>query len=489
MRDLLDTFQRRHQERLDQLQRGEVNEAFVDDVQALVADMRQAGSAVASPAERGQLRALMRFWGNVVYDHTGVYPDMTLQPLDPARKVVAVEEPGRRPQFPLIWALVGGAAVILIAVGLVGLSRFVVSEATPTPTPLAYVRQVAVGVPLDPSGAGQMAADTFCQGTPEIAAEFALENVEPGTMWKWEVKRGGGIVAHQEVRWTEEQRHSEVILTGGPEGVDPGQYELLIYVAGQEVGRHAFRVLDKAPRVFNLQISDVPQPPGEALPGAGGSEFEPGVRVIYLNYQYEGMCPGLVVSHALYGDGEPIQESEGTWSRDSEGRAQVSFQAPGDQPFSPGGYEIAVAIAGEEQERVGLVIEAQVVEKHPTFGDITIALGVEPDGQPILTSSNDVFDWNTKVVYAIFDHVEMRDGLEWGEVWMRNGEEVARREHFWDVATDGVDGTRWVAYYDDRGRVLPGGSYSVTLYSDDAAQRMADFSILYYVPPEGEEEQ
>jgi len=71
MSDLLSAFQRRHQEKLDQLERGEDEEALLDGVHILVSDLRQAGATVVDPAERGQLRALVRFWANVVYGRTG----------------------------------------------------------------------------------------------------------------------------------------------------------------------------------------------------------------------------------------------------------------------------------------------------------------------------------------------------------------------------------------------------------------------------------
>ncbi len=249
------------------------------------------------------------------------------------------------------------------------------------------------------------------------------------------------------------------------------------------MGVHSFRVLGTAPRVFNLRVTDAPRPVEGAT--TGGGAFEDGVRVIYLNYEYEGLCPGVDVSHTLYREEERVQESVETWNRAPLGKGQVSFQASGDLSFSSGDYEAAVVVDGAEQARVGFAIgEPAPVEEAPTpaMGDITIALGVQPDGAPIVTASDNVFDWNTKVVYAIFDYVGMSDGLTWSVVWMRNGQETAREEHFWDLEADGTEGTRWVAHYDELGRVLSGGSYSVTLYIDDVAQSTADFRILYYVP-------
>jgi hypothetical protein len=492
MSDLLDIFQQRHQEKLGQLELGEIDEAFLDEIHALIADLRQVGTAVASPAERGQLRALMHFWGNVVYDRTGVYPDTMLQPLDPT-KAPSPEGPSRRPPPSLAWMLASGVAVVIIAVGLVAIGWMSSSRGSATPlptstaTPVPFLSHVAVGTELGAGDALKMAADTFCLGTSQIIAEFALEGVEPEAVWRWEVQRGGDVVAAQPAApWGEEaQRVAVRALAGGPEGVEPGQYKLLVYVGEQVVGALSFQVLDTAPRVFDPRVTDVPVPAERASDGSGRNEFGSGVRVIYLIYEYEGLCPGQDVSHTLCQEGEPIQESAGPWGGAPQGQTQVSFQAPGDAPFSPGDYEVAVAIAGEEQARVGLTIGGKASEgASPAFGGVATALGVRPDGTPILTALDNQFDWNTKMIYAIFDYVGMGDGLRWAAVWMRNGQEVAREEHLWDVESDGTEGTRWVTYHDESGRTLPGGSYSVTLSIENVVQHTADLNIRYYVPPE-----
>ncbi|MEA3341154.1 MAG: hypothetical protein U9R15_14415, partial [Chloroflexota bacterium] len=297
MNDLLKAFQRRHQEKLEQLQRDEVDEAFLDGLQLLIADLRQAGAAVAGPAERGQLRALLRFWGNVVYDRADVYPDTTLHPLDPGR-IPPPEELARRPAPSLIWALAGGAAAIIIAVGLAGIGRLARPEApppTPLPAPVLFLSDVAVGAGLDSSGTLEEAADIFCLNTPDLAAELTLAGVQPEMEWRWELRRDGAVVADQSAApWGEEtQRVSVRLLAGGSEGVEPGQYELLVYVGERAAGVHSFRVLDTAPRVFNLRVTDAPRPVEGA---AGGGAFGDGVRVIYLSYEYEGLCPGVDVS-------------------------------------------------------------------------------------------------------------------------------------------------------------------------------------------------
>lgn len=482
MSDLLDTFQKRHQEKLEQLKRGPVDEAFLDGVMLLLGDLRQAGAVVADPAERGQLRALARFWGNVLYDHTGTYPDTTLQPPGPDR-IHAPVTPSPRPLPPLNWILVGGAATIVIAAGLAAVGWLARGgpEARPVATPAPIVSQVTVGT-LATDGT-LIPTDVFCAGTPEIAARFALK-VKTGTPWHWEVQCDGTTVISQPtVSWKEEDAERVItILTGGPGGVEPGQYNLLLFVGDQMAEAISFRVLATPPRITNLRVSDVPEPT------RGSAEFAGGVRVLYLTYDYEGMCPGLKVVHTLYRDGRRFQESIETWSGPSTGSAQVSLQAAGGEPFPPGKYEATVTVTGAETARMSLLIQelpaATAMPPSPALGNIIIALGVQPDGTPILTAPGNVFDWNTKIVYAIFDYSGMGDGMGWAAVWQRNGQEVARQEGFWDVGSAGTQGRRWVAYYDPRGMVLPGGAYSVTLAIENAIQRSADFQILFYVPRE-----
>ena len=479
MSDLFGILQKRYQALASRQESGKAAE-FLEEARTFIADARQAGAGITDLNERSQLRAWMRFLATTLYDATGVYPDVTLQPLARGQLVrpQAERKGGPSPALPVAWMLVGGAAAVIIAVGLflIGwLSRPPeAAEETPTPRPAPFVSYAAV----------EMAADTFCLGTPAIGAELALERIEPEMEWRWELKRDGDVVAAQPAApWgAEAQRVTIRALTGGLEGVEPGHYDLLVYVDDQVVGVRSFRVLDLAPRGFDLRVADVP---GRSGGTAGEPRFEPGARVIYLAYEFEGFCPGLEVTHTLYREGEPVQERVESWSGESQGQVQASFAAPGDQPFPAGEYEVVLAVAGEEQARAGLAIGTVTPEPmSPALGEVTIALGVQPDGTPVLTAPDNRFDWNTKVVYAIFDYVGMSDGLRWAAVWTRGGQEVARQESFWDADVDRTEGTRWVTYQGERGQVLPGGNYSVTLSIEGAVQRSADFNILYYVPPQ-----
>ncbi|MBN1955689.1 MAG: hypothetical protein JW900_11645 [Anaerolineae bacterium] len=116
----------------------------------------------------------------------------------------------------------------------------------------------------------------------------------------------------------------------------------------------------------------------------------------------------------------------------------------------------------------------------PAFSGLTIALGVSSSGEPLLTGNE--FDWNTKVVYAVFDYACVQQDMEWSVVWSRNEQEIARENHLWDVARDGAAGTQWAIYFDPDGSVLSGGAYTVSLYVDGALQAEAAFRIRYYIP-------
>lgn len=329
MSELMDAIQQRHQENLEQLQRGEVDDAFLDGVRALIADLRQAGALVADPDERGQLRALMRFWGNVLYDHTGVYPDTTLQPLDPERARPPEEQKRRRVLGPLaregvppiVWGLVGGALLILAMI-------------------LSW---------------------TLLEGT-----EMATPTVEPTL---------------DEVATRQAESMQMLRSTSTAQALEAG----------------------------NLATA------------AAKTE----------------------ATAAFYATAAVRAE------------ATAAFQAT----------------RAAEQEQVS-----------PAFSDITVALGVQPDGTPILAPPENRFDWNTKVVYAVFDYAGMRDGVKWSAVWTRGGEEVARQEDLWDVDAFGKKGTHWVAYSAEQGQTLRGGDYGVTLSIEGVVQETTEFNVLYYTP-------
>lgn len=76
--DLFEQLQARHEELLSQQDSGA---ELVEAVREYIAHVRQAGGQVASPQERDQLRANLRYWSGYVYEHTGTYPNTELVPV------------------------------------------------------------------------------------------------------------------------------------------------------------------------------------------------------------------------------------------------------------------------------------------------------------------------------------------------------------------------------------------------------------------------
>ena len=475
MSDLLDTLRERYHHLL--LRREEADEAYWADLRAFLADARQAGAAIADPAARDQLRAWMRYLAFLLADGPGDRPDIALPPAEqPAPLPAPVGETRPAAPPPVVWMLAGGVLALLLAVGLVALTRLTTSPAaspppptvapTPTAAPLPFVRRLTVRT------ADGLTGDTFCQGVESLVAEVEMAHVAPGTLWHWEVAGDAGTVAAQSpFPWGEEATTTFQVLPGGPEGVAPGRYELRLYVAGQLVGVRTFRVLDTGPRLFDVAVSDRPDEDG----------VEAETRVLYLRYGYVGLCPGLTLVQTLYrGEAALLTERE-EWSGPSAGTKQVVFLSPDGRPFPPGDYRAVVEVAGEEQAALEFPLPS-AEEVLPSFGDITIALGVQPDGTPLITAPDNRFDWNTKVIYAVFDYVGMQDGTPWSATWTRNGREVAREEHRWDAERDGTAGTYWAAYALPTGNPLPGGDYTVALAIAGVTRQTATFSIRFYVP-------
>jgi hypothetical protein len=220
MRDLFNALQDQYQTLIARAEKNESDEAFLDDVRSFISDVKRAGATISDLNERSQLRAWIRFLASLLYDATGVYPDITLQPLTEGQLVSPKAEPSEKPPTPhgFAWTLLGGAIVVIIAVGLAAvgwMSRWSEPRPTavptltpiPTPTPALFVIEAAVGAQLAPSGALEMPADTFCLGISEIVAELKMEGIKSEMEWWWEVQRDGKIInAQPAAPWGQEGR-------------------------------------------------------------------------------------------------------------------------------------------------------------------------------------------------------------------------------------------------------------------------------------------
>ena len=136
MSGLFDTLQERYLALVARKEKDETGEEFLQDVSSFIADAQRAGAVTADVSERSQLRAWMRFLANTLYDATGAYPDTSLQPLARGQLIDSRLERKEKPAplSPLAWVLIGGAVIVIVALGSWGVRSMSVSPATPSPS-------------------------------------------------------------------------------------------------------------------------------------------------------------------------------------------------------------------------------------------------------------------------------------------------------------------------------------------------------------------
>jgi hypothetical protein len=349
----------RHRQLLDRSEQGEADDAFADDVLAFLDDIRLAGEAVVEPAERAQLRGLVRYWCGTIFRFTGTYPTITLLPADVGAGL-GTGAVARRSPPPLLWLLGGGASVAVIAAALAiigsaaGLS---LDGAAPAATPRAQarVRYVLAEQGLGGESASVLGPMTFCRAASDLVFHFSLADIEPDTDLRWVLLREAVEVAAQPAAPYGDMSESLTVRLGPDDGDGfvPGHYSLSLTAAGTTLWIQTFEVLDIAPRVFGLSVSDVPA----SIPGTDPRrEFAPGPRVLYLRYSYEGLCSGVDLSHKLFLDGELIQAIEQDWVGPAQGEDQAVFQAAAGSVLVPGEYQAVTSVSGVEQGRVDFLI-------------------------------------------------------------------------------------------------------------------------------------
>jgi hypothetical protein len=483
--ELFDTLRKRYQALVVRKEAGESGEEFLEGVRSFIADVQRAGAVIAEPAERSQSRAFMRFLADVVYDATEVYPDTTLQPLDQERLAERPRVDRERTAAGwLPWAVV--AAVVVVSVAGVWLAQSLqgISGPTPNPTPSPTVTftptpvpqaDVQVGVGSTEEGRLALPAKVFCAGTYTIAAAFDLSRLPADARWGWRLYHAGKEVDWQDAQLWEADHFSTTVTLTSPDGSPfaSGVYSLTALVDSEEVAARTFTILEDPPQVTSLRVSRVPK-------GEGQEEFEAGVPLLIITYDYESFCPAETIRCVIYRDGEIVYDSPQVWAGASSGSEELKYYRQDGLPLPTGAYRVVVNVDDAKLQEVDFTITG--VQK-PIVSPITLAQGMEYSTQPFGVA--DSFPYGIRAVYAVFEHMGMTDGLEWSVVWTRAGTEVARQSGYWNTATDGSDGRRWVVYHDPAVTLLRGGSYSVTLSitDTDTLRRSADFRIWILVTP------
>lgn len=125
------------------------------------------------------------------------------------------------------------------------------------------------------------------------------------------------------------------------------------------------------------------------------------------------------------------------------------------------------------QTRMGDSLEAidSTQLKHtPEVGEITFALGVTEDYEPI--DAGFLFDEGITGIHAVFEYTGMSNQT-WERVWQLNETEISRSSDVWTGPDSGV----FDYFIDNGGDAMPAGDYILEIYVDGELRSLGVFII------------
>ncbi|MFC1974781.1 hypothetical protein ACFLXQ_00100 [Chloroflexota bacterium] len=112
-----------------------------------------------------------------------------------------------------------------------------------------------------------------------------------------------------------------------------------------------------------------------------------------------------------------------------------------------------------------------VVEGEPEIGEITFALGVTEENEPI--APNLLFTKGITEIHAIFDYSGMSPAYTWERVWYLNDREVSRSSSAWTDPESGV----FDYHIDNGGKPLPAGDWILEIHVAGKLRSLGVFII------------
>jgi hypothetical protein len=208
-----------------------------------------------------------------------------------------------------------------------------------------------------------------------------------------------------------------------------------------------------APALLNLVFAqDID---AQGAPVGAGNLLPAGLDRLYAFFDYTAMRDDLTWRRIWYYEGDVVAEGEGTWDAGVSGTEWVALES--DAPLAPGVYRLELYIEAQLAVTADVVVAGQGDEL--AFGPITFAAGVDVTGQPV--DPADTFPSGLEALYVFWEYSGMRDGLDWEERWLWNGQEIVRFEFTWQ---DGEAGVFWDNLYREGGQSLDDGTYTLALY-------------------------
>ncbi len=287
MSQIFEILQQRYEALAVRSLEGPPDEAFLESVHLFLSDARRAGAAVTDPEERGLLRAYMRYLAAVLREHGEEVPPTDLLP--PQRELGPARARGARPEFPIwFWALVGAAATAFLAGLLAVAGAFwlapvprtptpvspptvlpspsptprptVTPSPTPTPTPSPSPTPapepafsgLTIALGVLPSGEPLLVGNDFDWNTRAVYAVFDYRGMRPGLPWSVVWTRNGQEIARQDCFWEERDGPAGTlwVVYYNPDGtvLFGGNYTVSLYIRDQLQATASFRIRPYIPR-------------------------------------------------------------------------------------------------------------------------------------------------------------------------------------------------------------------------------------------------
>ncbi|NDJ75036.1 MAG: hypothetical protein GYB65_02150 [Chloroflexi bacterium] len=202
-----------------------------------------------------------------------------------------------------------------------------------------------------------------------------------------------------------------------------------------------------------------------------------GTSSLYLFFDYDNMRDGLIYELKVTVDDIPDRVHSlppGTWSGGERGTWYIGSATSDETTWQPGLYVFRIFIEGREADNKSILIGSRgSSEPPPTFSSILFA--TLDEGTGTLMSTGYVLPEGT-FVHAEFSYLNMRPGLNWTQVWYKDGGALEPRiTEAWPEER-GSSGTH-IINAQAVGAQFDAGYYRLELYIEGSLSATADFVV------------
>lgn len=203
-----------------------------------------------------------------------------------------------------------------------------------------------------------------------------------------------------------------------------------------------------------------------------GGGVPAGTTSLYLVFDYDNMVDGMVYELRVTVDNvpDPIYSLPPvTWSG---GKRGTWYIGSANTPWRPGLYYFRLFIEGRETDASQSILIGGGARTDPSFSDIVFGLESAEGG---LAGTNYVLPEGS-VVQARFNYLNMQPGVQWTQVWYKDGLQLGQITEAWPEER-GTQGTHVITASTADGSLLTSGQYRLDLYIDGLLSATADFVV------------